>query len=214
MSRSLLRVPTLVAVLLSLSACGIAFLDEVPPENPGFSGPWAHELQKAYEESSSDVFRKIVADGKITEAEYSEAHQHSIQCMADGGFPGVTHHPEEGVTQMPEIPIEKEALARELMTDCDEKFGIVDIDIWYNNLHLNPDNLNWDEGELQCLIKHKYLPLGSTVADLKAWYETEHEKHVRDAQVRVCGFDPFNKLQIDVAEMQRRQDKELENGGM
>lgn len=115
---------------------------------------------------------------------------------------------------MPEIPIEKEALARELMTDCDEKFGIVDIDIWYNNLHLNPDNLNWDEGELQCLIKHKYLPLGSTVADLKAWYETEHEKHVRDAQVRVCGFDPFNKLQIDVAEMQRRQDKELENGGM
>lgn len=186
--------------LLVLTGCAspVNSAGDAPPsgaapteEVPEFSGPWAEELAAAWRESDNPRFRAIIADGEVTSAEYAETQNAAKKCLEENGFTGIEYNPDGGSTiaARTDISPEKED---ELTRMCEDEAGFIDTEVWYFDLWLNPDNLNWPAAERDCLVKVGHLEKGSSIEDMEAWWRSG-VPDTKSVEAHQCATDPFQR---------------------
>lgn len=191
---------TLLLASISLTACSSANIAtdasepaDLPIVNgiPQFEGPWAEDLRRDYMDNDNEYWHKVIANGHISEREYDEHRNRLITCLHDGGLKSAEL--DKGHVTYADDPALSDQEENQIMTACDDQEASVMFDIWYHNLRANPDNLDWQAAELECLINYGLLQPGATRADVQAWYESE-ENRQRQKEAYICAKDPFGKL--------------------
>lgn len=111
-----------------------------------FKGSWAADLRRDYLEYHDQYWRAAIADGKISEREYDEVRNRSIQCMRDAGLTDA-RTVEDGYisyTDIPSIPQEEQ---HAIGTGSGKSSGLYQLENCYTQLRAIPDILDWQAGE-------------------------------------------------------------------
>lgn len=121
-------------------------------------GPWADRIEQLRASATTDFQRDVLADGVVTRAEYEEAVQRVVSCMADAGNQLDLHEQGGyytfGVLAGPGVD--------EQFDRCmGETGGLVGL---YVDMFTNPDNLEFQDILTQCLKREGLLP-DSVTAD-------------------------------------------------
>lgn len=178
----LLRVGAGVAVLALLVA-GCA--EDTDTE----TGLYASEFKQAREAATTDFERDILADEKITDAEYQEARERLKSCVAERGFE--LELLVDGGTSIPYSQGEEAALDSAIL-EC-EATTVVNIEWLYWDVRKNPEKLDFDELSAECLRK---TGLVGSDFDGKEFDETfsNPQYDTGDPRVSKCINDPLAQL--------------------
>lgn len=181
-------------LIFFLASCSHSLQQEAVElsKSTSFSGPHAVDLTQAYRESSSGYFRMVISDGVVTDSEYSEAQNRAKRCLEGLGFSDVEYFPNGGSQALNPNGI-SDAEAQEQKFQCEDSEGLVDTEMWYYVLRVNPDNVNWDEAIRDCLVKREVLEPGTSVEEMNRWIR-EGEGSGGMPQVETCLTDPLGKL--------------------
>ncbi len=185
-------VALLSSFLLASCSNSLQYESVESSQSTSFSGPHAVDLAQAYRESNSDYFRTVIADGVVTDSEYSEAQNRAKRCLEALGFSEVEYFPNGGSQALNPKEI-SDAEAQEQKFQCEDSEGLVDTEMWYYVLRVNPDNVNWDEAIRDCLVKQEVLEPGTSVDEMNQWIR-EGKEASGVAQVESCLTDPLGKL--------------------
>lgn len=190
--------------VLSLSACALVGGGEASGASegealpmvdgaPDFQGPWAEDLRRDYLENDNQYWRAAIADGKISEAEFTESESRFGSCLKDAG---ITYEPLDlqtgGYGAQPPESMSPEELESHIEA-CDQTTGGVIIGGWYANMYRNPDGLDEGEEQVQCMIDQGLMEPGSKTEHIADWLGGEHSDSERKI-ARLCIHDPFKKL--------------------
>lgn len=188
-----------------LTACGSAG-DEASARNgmrdsvssvgaPEFSGPYAAEYADAYARAESDLARRILAHGEITESDVAEVRAAEAACLADHGFTNLKYHP-DGTSEATQPEGISDDEANEIHKQCTISSGSVEVDTLYNTMLVNPNNEDWDALCVQCLIAVGAVEASFTVEELNSWYANDDPRlSVPGSAVNECTTDPWGTLQ-------------------
>lgn len=160
--------------------------------NPTFSGPHADQMTRDYQDSNSDYFHQVIADGLVTEAEFHEGNERYAGCLRDKGFMNVEFH-SDGTSSFDDRTDISDQEERQIADDCSLETGHSFVSMWYYTLAANPDNVDWPSAERDCLVKAGLLEPGTTVEQMNQWYEDEG-KGSDSRQALVCSQDALGKL--------------------
>lgn len=154
----------IVALSLVMASCGQSTATDAQPE---FTGPYAAEFRKNYDETDNALVKGILKDSKITDAEFEEFKSSYSSCMKEQGL--VWDYTDTGETTGSATGADVSAEELHRATDvCNPKTGYMQLMPLYDSLHSNPDNLAPDELEkraLACLVKHGYAPQDMTLQE-------------------------------------------------
>ena len=127
---------------------------------PTFSGPYAAEFKKEYDQAPTDLAKNILKDGKITEAEVQEVYDDYNKCLEPYGLQATwTLDRGEAVGQYRGSMSDDEQF--KVMDECHAKTGSGDISSLYATMNMNPDNVDQEAMArkiYQCYAKHDLLP--------------------------------------------------------
>ncbi|MDR3202957.1 MAG: hypothetical protein LBT54_07505 [Bifidobacteriaceae bacterium] len=119
--------------------------------------------------------RGVLADGEVTPAEFSEAKERTVACLADAGI-DASYVP-LGSSGGPETLVssgEAELTQAQISADmeCDLKWmgGILEL---YNSRLVNPDDEDMEVLTVACLVRTGLAPEGFTVGDLRELMERQ-----------------------------------------
>lgn len=157
-------------MLLMNCACGQSTAHDAEPQ---FTGPYAAEFQKNYEETDNDLVKGILRDSQITDAEFEEFKTAYASCMESHGIQW-QYLDGQGEQSSPigQTDLSQETL-RSASDDCSAQTGYMDIVPLYQSLHNNPDNLSQDELmklTLACLQRHDLARQDMTFQEYKDIY--------------------------------------------
>ena len=171
------RMAVAVAAILtvSLAACS----PQVEPTEPGFSGPWATELQQAYENVSSPVAKAILEDGVITEEEMEEVRTAQIECLENLGCIVLELNPGGSADILPpqEGGESFEVLTQRmngLQQQCSVQTGWSIIGYLYSQVRRNPENRDGADLMVECLVRVGLEAEGYTAEQYIADLENGH----------------------------------------
>ncbi|PJM77410.1 hypothetical protein CSQ86_05905 [Bifidobacterium felsineum] len=123
---------------------------------PDFAGPFANEFQSAYEQSKTDLAKRILADCRITDAELNEILDAQNACLAPYGLVA---------TKGQLARLRDSALTDDEMnqknTECAEKTDLWTVEALYDEMQGNPSNLDIEalhKASYQCLKQRDLLP--------------------------------------------------------
>lgn len=161
--------------------------------SPTFTGPWADALTEVYLTSQTDAQRSILADGVVTEAEYTEVRNQFAACMADlgieftfGSYGTMTSESAEGA---PEGKAFEEAY---IGCSSQTKSGV---DWVYESMQRNPENLDEPTIMVACLVRASLVPDSYTAAQYSLdWENGTLPYSETDPDATLCEFDPLGLL--------------------
>ncbi|MBT1163548.1 hypothetical protein [Bifidobacterium felsineum] len=123
---------------------------------PDFAGPYANEFKNAYEQSETDLAKRILADCQITDAELNEILDAQNACLAPYGLVA---------TKGQLARLRDSALTDDEMnqknTECAEKTDLWTVEALYDEMQGNPSNLDTEalrKASYQCLKQRDLLP--------------------------------------------------------
>lgn len=161
---------------------------------PDFTGPYASLMAAAYQESLSDLTRQILQDEKITESEYAEVQQADKECLEGLGFKNVEHFPQGGKSVDPPNTEMDQKQAEEQVKSCSDSSGLTDIEPLFDAIKTNPNNEDWDDLYVACLIREGVVEPGFTKEDLDQWFTTDDPMLRSGIEVKRCFNDPLGLL--------------------
>lgn len=194
-------------LLVAAAACGLAGCAAEGPAGgqpskelgsaPAFSGPWADDFTSAYRAASSDFEKKALADGKITDAEFSEVENTFKTCLKaknvtftgfkTGG--GYDFHFGNGINADE---------ANKAADDCSASSGLNTVGALYFRMQRNPNHLDEPTIMAACLVKKGAVPQGYSAADyLRNSPDQTYpfaSKSSGEKVLRECGADPLGLL--------------------
>lgn len=156
---------------------------------PKFSGLWASEFEQSYKNTESDFAKKVLAKGLITEADYAEAQEAQRICLEESGFTQVQILVEDGISAMPPAGASQDEILK-LQNACLKKTGLMEIEILYKGMQVNPNKEDFDALAVQCLIEQKVVERSFTKADLENWYKNE-DSRLTTGPGKNCTNDPL-----------------------
>ncbi len=150
-------------------------------EVPAFSGPWATEFERAYRASESDLQRKVLADGRITDQEMSALQDGFRDCLELQSFSEVTFT-DDGGFGLSAPDGWDDARVQESVTAC-QASTLGQVDTLYFGMQRNP--AHEDEWDLMaaCLVRQGLVPAGYSAED-----------YGRDAPAGTFPFDSGDPL--------------------
>jgi len=168
------------------------------PGTPGpgekrFSGPWAAEFQEAYGKAKDEAIREILADGEISELEFSEVWTKYTSCLAASGV-RITNVEFDGSTESEFDPGVTPDAAREAETRCSESSGEYPVGMLYHWVRGNP--MNEDESVIisACLVDRGLAPKGygareyeQDLPDYPSFVNTPEDVKIYES----CRIDPL-----------------------
>jgi hypothetical protein len=166
---------TLTAAALTgcwlLAGCGDVEQSVRQPTNSDSGNPYAVEFAELRQESTSDFVQSVLRDDVITQAEFDESIDSRFKCMTDAGLRPIIDG--EGANRSVGIPAgEEDSPENEA---CYEKWD-AGIQSLYTLIHNNPENIEWDDLAVACLIHEGLVPEGTTGADLAEIFERHGTK--------------------------------------
>lgn len=161
------------------------------------SNPWAQEFAAAFGRAKSSFERKILADGKITEAEFAEVKTHYLECMKANGVSSVTFRSDGGIDF--KIP---SGLTSDRMNDidiaCTESSGQGTVGSLFNWIRRNPMNQDESEIMVHCLIEEGVVDPSYSAskysADLVKQSFPFTDPVAGSAALSKCSSDPLGAL--------------------
>lgn len=186
-----------LALVFLIAGCGTSAQDgslsSTDREAPEFTGPWADALTEVYLTSQTDAQRSILADGLVTEAEYTEVRNQFAACMADlgieftfGSYGTMTSESAEGA---PEGEAFEEAY---IGCSGQTKSGV---DWVYESMQRNPENLDEPTIMVACLVRAGLVPDSYTAAQYSLdWVHGTLPYSETDTDATLCEFDPLGLL--------------------
>lgn len=123
---------------------------------PDFSGPYANEFKNAYEQSKTELGKRILEDCQITDAELNEILDTQNACLAPYGL--VTTKSQ--LTRLRDSALSDDEMNQK-NTECAEKTDWWNIEALYDEMQGNPSNLDAEavqKATYQCLTQHDLLP--------------------------------------------------------
>jgi hypothetical protein len=131
-------------------------------------GDWSAEFDQARSRTTSSLDRKILADGKVTDAELSEAKSAFSTCMAGKGYQvewadaseefSVSH---QGTASPDRAAMDAQETA---VQGCDASSAAQSVSLYYR-IHRNPAHRDEREIMAACLVRAGVVPAGYTGAD-------------------------------------------------
>ncbi|PJM79793.1 hypothetical protein CUU80_01215 [Bifidobacterium scaligerum] len=123
---------------------------------PDFTGSYANEFKSAYEQSKTDLAKRILSDCRITDAELNEMLDAQNACLALYGLV---------VTKGQLARLRESALTDDEMnqknTECAGKTDLWTVEALYDEMQGNPSNLDTEalhKSAYQCLKQRDLLP--------------------------------------------------------
>lgn len=175
LQRALLMMLGSIYVMLSFTLAGCSpevhssSSEQSGSLNIAFSGPYAAQLKESYENASSDFVRNVLADGVVSDSEFSELQNRLLTCWRDHGYKQgrVEADGKLSVEDRTDISEEEEA---KIFSQCSEQAGVPEIEGLYWSMRNNPDNLDWPSAERDCLVRAGLLEAGTSVDEMNQWY--------------------------------------------
>lgn len=131
---------------------------------PEFTGPWAAEFQRAYEESRTDFEREVLQDELISEAEFAAMREKLRSCLESNGFDEIIFYPRGEMTVGgPDIFNGEDQLKR--AQDCSASSGDSTIGALYFWMKANPAHLDNATIVLECLLRERLVSPDYTKAE-------------------------------------------------
>lgn len=129
---------------------------------PVFEGPWAEELQWAYDSATTDFQREVLEDGRVTAEEYHEAAMRLEQCMEDRGYRLSINM--DGDRHTYTYSMEASAGADDAFNECSLEMS--SIESLYGGMSNNPENRDLWEIYVECMHRHGLVDEDFTRDDL------------------------------------------------
>ena len=160
---------------------------------PDFTGPYASQFTTAYQNTSSDLARQILQDEQITESEFAEAQAALGKCLESQGYSDIAFFPDGGFSLTAPDGL-SEAAGEKIMKECDASSGIGEVEPIYTSILVNPNNEDWDQLNVDCLIREGVVEPGFTKEDLDQWYANEDPRLGNGGEADKCTTDPLGLL--------------------
>lgn len=163
----------------------------LPPDVkvPVFSGPYASDFETAYRQSTSELQRTILTDGRITQLEFSSLQDQLKTCLESNGATNVSFTMTELTVTFPQDWSEGDK--DELMKGCQESvYGTVDM--LYQSIARNPDNQDEAQIMADCLVRVGVAPKGYTADDYKRDVPDKFPFDMDDPRFGQCVSDPLH----------------------
>lgn len=182
-----------VLVLVALTGC----TPVAPTTNPGpdsigdvpaFEGPWAEAFAQAWLDASTDEQRAILADGKITDAEYADVRQGLVDCIA--GFGATVTLGPYGTFSIDPGGLSDTQLNDDILPECEQQ-TVGQITFLYEQLARNPQNRDEAELMVECLRRVGVVGPAYSAAQWRADSESQTGLDWDDPRIRQCGLDPL-----------------------
>lgn len=161
-------------------------------QTPTFTGPYATEFGEYYNRAQTDFAREVLADSVITESEYEEARNAQKTCLEGRGYKVTLD--DDSITLEPNSPKTSDETVNGDMTGCSKESGIEYIEALYSIIKRNPNNEDWDQLNVDCLIREGVVEPGFTKADLAQWYENDDPRLRTGGEADKCTIDPLGLL--------------------
>lgn len=192
----------LTSATLALTGCtATAFTSpaaSATPTAPRIEGPWAAEFTAEWQAATTDVERRILEDGVVTDQEYSEMTERFRACLADAGIEFGGFEP-DGSYETTSTPGADQDAAHETVNDCSRTSGEDSVGLLYSWVNRNPEHLDDNAIVVQCLQDSGVVDRGYTAAEYSQDIELESYPFIVDvrtglAAVEVCESDPLGLL--------------------
>lgn len=156
---------------------------------PAFSGPWADMFLSAYSKSTTELQKKILADGNITEQESSEVQAAFVSCMAGFNIKITLLEHDSSEARVPDGMTDDQY--KKIITGCqDETTG--DITSLYYQITRNPDNKDEYAIMADCLSRSGLVEKGFSARNYESAFETQKFPFdENDPRYMACGLDPL-----------------------
>ncbi|MDR1426465.1 MAG: hypothetical protein LBJ08_01725 [Bifidobacteriaceae bacterium] len=151
------RFAAAVCLAMSVALAGCASQDDRETN----SDPFAAEFEAEIAATDSDFIREVLTDHVISQGEISEALSLFSDCVADVGVM-LSSLAIETYT----APTAQVEAHRDEVRDCESRY-YAPINYLVGTMERNPDNRDWDELTVECLVREGLVPEGYTVTEYK-----------------------------------------------
>ena len=161
--RRIVTAAILPPLFLGLAACGQTSTGDgrsADGGEPSFSGPYAAEFTRTYEQAPTDLARNILKDGRITQAEVQEIYNAYNTCLEPYGLQA-SWSVDQGETVGQYRGTLSDEKQFEIMDDCQATTYAGAVSSLYATMSRNPDNIDQEtlaRKTYQCYVKYDLLP--------------------------------------------------------
>ncbi|KAA8825612.1 hypothetical protein EMO92_05080 [Bifidobacterium reuteri] len=170
-ARRMIAAGVLVPLCLAMAACsgpgqggGAANAEGKTPSNaaatvckaPDFQGPYAAEFKLNWEQSKTELGKRILEDCRVTDAELTEVFDAQNKCLAPYGLVSTKGQ----LSQVRASSLSKDEMNQK-NTECAAETDLWNVESMYDALQSNPDNLDVGARQraiYQCLKQRGLLP--------------------------------------------------------
>jgi hypothetical protein len=203
------RVPWAISVLALSSivvGCAAASDSPRPPtaqtrpsENtvgdiPEFEGPWSDLFANVYSSNTAtEVQREILADGVITDAEYTQLRGDFKQCLEDLGLT-VEIYPSGGFAVDENGNVNETQISEDAVPRCEQR-TVGSVALLYEQIRRNPDQKDEATIVVECLKRNDVVGASYTPAQYKRDLDAYTGLDWNSTAVRTCAQDPLGILE-------------------
>ncbi len=157
--------------------------------------PYIAEFEQAKQDAKTDFERDVLADNKVTDAEYDEAFNFFSSCLAGHGYEFLLDPENSGGYRInvgiepkdPTAAQEKAAIDEENINRCDED-TLGSIPWLYFAVRNNPDNENEFQWIADCLVRAEIRQQGYTAEQY--FKDLESQEFAELPEVQACSENP------------------------
>ena len=193
------------ASILTLAGCGADAASQPASSNdgePNFTGAFAALLTEEYRIAPQGFAQDVLRDGKVNDQERSEAVERFRTCLSENGTTLVKFDDFDGSYT---LDVGSEVKTEEGLQDSDSSdqkcyidSGLSSVDFVYREMKSNPENRDFSEIMVECLLKAKAVPASYSKADFEREYPQDKVAVLRpeltrtsEDPVMICQHDPL-----------------------
>jgi hypothetical protein len=188
----------LLLVTLSAGLVGCSSPEAAVTPTPTVPALWYSYISTILASNPSDFEREVLADFKVTDAEYAEAQDRYISCMADHGW--VVTADANGYSGWGAVGTPNEGQPMDWTTSAACENGtITEVEPVYVGMTRNPEGLSRAELVRTCFAEHN-VPDGDGLSDDEL--ETllaSIDYHPSTPEGKLCRWDPNGTAGISLA---------------
>lgn len=83
---------------------------------------------------------------------------------------------------------------QDLVKKCSDSSGLTEVEVLHTSLASNPNNEDWQQLNVDCLIREGVVEPGFTKEDLDQWYANEDPRLGNGGEADKCTTDPLGLL--------------------
>ena len=145
-------------------------------------------------ENDPDAGAKENSANVSGESEFAEAQQANAECLEDLGFQDIESFSQGGMQLSPHNSSMPQDDVQDLVKKCSDSSGLTEVEVLHTSLASNPNNEDWQQLNVDCLIREGVVEPGFTKEDLDQWFATDDPMLRTGSKAKQCLDDPLGLL--------------------